>query len=320
MHTFSRRIPSVVQAGSCRASFHTTVSRSSAKLIDGKAIGATIQAEIKVGVEKLKAEHGVVPGLAVVLVGARKDSQAYVGMKKKACKKAGFLSLETTLPEDASQEELVKVIDAYGADPKCHGILVQLPLPDHIDEEFVLDRISVEKDVDGFHTLNFGRLHKKGKTPPTSIACTPFGCVELLQRSGVEIAGKNAVVVGRSNIVGMPVARLLQDLNATVTVCHSRTADLPAMVKQADIVVAAIGRAEMIVAEWIKPGAVVIDVGINAVDDASAKKGYKLVGDVAFDQVKEVASQITPVPGGVGPMTIAMLLQNTLSRAQASVE
>jgi len=254
-----------------------------------------------------------------VLVGERKDSQAYVGMKKKACKQAGFLSLETTLPVDASQEELVKVIDDYGADPACHGILVQLPLPDHINEEFVLDRISVDKDVDGFHTINVGRLNKKG-SPPASIACTPFGCIELLVRSGVQIEGANAVVVGRSNIVGMPAARLLQDKNATVTVCHSRTKDLPEVVARADIIIAAIGRAEMIKKEWVKPGAVIIDVGINAVDDPSAKKGYKLVGDVAFDEVKEVASKITPVPGGVGPMTIAMLLQNTLNRALASVQ
>jgi len=289
------------------------------ELIDGKAIASTIQAEIKDEVEGLKAKHGVVPGLAVVLVGERKDSQAYVSMKKKACKAAGFLSFESTLPEDASQEELVAVIDQYSADPACHGILVQLPLPGHIDEEFVLDRIAVEKDVDGFHTLNVGRLHKKGKTPPSSIACTPYGCIELLLRSNVKIEGANAVVVGRSNIVGMPAARLLQDRNATVTVCHSRTKDLPAMVRDADIVVAAIGSPEFIKGDWIKPGAVVIDVGINAVEDASKKKGYKLVGDVAFDEAKEVASQITPVPGGVGPMTIAMLLHNTLARARASV-
>jgi len=300
------------------APFHKSASRGY-ELIDGTAIAAAVRQEIKDEVATMKSTHGIVPGLAVVLVGSRKDSQAYVTMKKKACLAAGFDSMETTLPEDCTQEELMGVVDAYGADPKCHGILVQLPLPDHIDEEFVLDRISLEKDVDGFHTLNVGRLNKKGKLAPTSVACTPFGCVELLVRSGVQIEGANAVVVGRSNIVGMPVARLLQDLNATVTVCHSKTKDLPAAVRNADIVVAAIGRAEMIKKEWVKPGAVVIDVGINAVDDPTKKKGYKLVGDVAFDEVKDVASKITPVPGGVGPMTIAMLLQNTLLRAKAAV-
>jgi len=288
-------------------------------LIDGTKIASSIRTEILNDVAKLKNDHGIIPGLAVVLVGQRKDSQAYVGMKKKACLEAGFKSMEAILPETCSQEELVKVIDGFGADPACHGILVQLLLPKHIDEEFVLDRIKIEKDVDGFHTLNVGRLNKKGKTPPTSIACTPFGCIELLIRSGVKIEGANAVVVGRSNIVGMPAARLLQDLNATVTVCHSKTKDLANIVRTADIIIAAIGRAEMIKGSWVKPGAVVIDVGINAVEDKTKKKGYKLVGDVAFNEVKDVASKITPVPGGVGPMTIAMLLQNTLNRAKASV-
>eukprot|EP00658_Telonema_sp_P-2_P002179 TRINITY_DN10828_c0_g1_i1.p1 TRINITY_DN10828_c0_g1~~TRINITY_DN10828_c0_g1_i1.p1 ORF type:complete len:318 (-),score=83.29 TRINITY_DN10828_c0_g1_i1:251-1087(-) len=267
----------------------------------------------------IRDSHNTVPGLAVVLVGERKDSQAYVKMKKRACAQAGFHSVDSTLSEDISQDELVRIVRQHNADPKVHGILVQLPLPDHIDEEFVLDQISIEKDVDGFHTVNVGRLNKKG-TPPSSIACTPWGCVKLLERSGVQIEGANAVVVGRSNIVGMPAARLLQDRNATVTVCHSRTKDLPAAVSQADIVIAAIGRAEMIKGDWIKPGAVVIDVGINAVDDPSDKRGYRLVGDVAFDEAKEVASQITPVPGGVGPMTIAMLLSNTLDSAKASLK
>eukprot|EP00656_Telonema_subtile_P043202 TRINITY_DN495_c0_g1_i1.p1 TRINITY_DN495_c0_g1~~TRINITY_DN495_c0_g1_i1.p1 ORF type:complete len:250 (-),score=75.71 TRINITY_DN495_c0_g1_i1:318-1067(-) len=237
---------------------------------------------------------------------------------RRACKAAGFFSADSTLPEDVSQEDLLAVVRGHNADPKVHGILVQLPLPEHIDEEFVLDQIDIEKDVDGFHTVNVGRLNKKG-TPPSAIACTPWGCIKLLERAGVQIAGADAVVVGRSNIVGMPAARLLQDRNATVTVCHSRTKDLEGTVKRADIVVAAIGRPEMIKGSWLKPGAVVIDVGINAVDDPSDKRGYKLVGDVAFEEAKEVASMITPVPGGVGPMTIAMLLSNTLDSAKASL-
>ncbi len=286
-----------------------------AQLIDGKAIAATIRGEIKDEVEKMKAEFGRVPGLATVLVGGRKDSQAYVNMKKKACAQVGITSFAHDLPGDISQEELLKVVKEINDDPDVHGILVQLPLPDHIDEEEILGAISLEKDVDGFHPLNIGRLSMK-RRDPLFVPCTPRGCIELLDRTGVEIEGKEAVVLGRSNIVGLPVAMLLLHRNATLTICHSRTKDLPKVVKKADILIAAVGRPEMVKADWVKPGAVVIDVGTNAVDDPTRKKGYRLVGDVAFDEVKEVAGAISPSPGGVGPMTIAMLLRNTLDSAK----
>jgi len=286
-----------------------------AKLIDGKAIAATIRGEIKAEVDAMKAKTGKVPGLAAVLVGTRKDSQTYVRMKKRACAEVGITSFGYDLPEDISQDELLKVVRELNANPEVHGILVQLPLPDHIDDEEILGAISLEKDVDGFHPLNIGRLSMK-RREPLFVPCTPRGCIELLDRTGVEIEGKRAVVLGRSNIVGLPVAMLLLHRNATLTICHSRTQNLPDVVRQADILVAAVGRAEMVRGDWVKPGAVVIDVGVNAVDDPTREKGYRLVGDVAFDEVKEVASAITPVPGGVGPMTIAMLLRNTLDSAK----
>jgi 5,10-methylene-tetrahydrofolate dehydrogenase/methenyl tetrahydrofolate cyclohydrolase len=287
----------------------------SAQIIDGKAIAATIRGEIKEEVEEMKAKHGKVPGLATVLVGQRKDSQTYVRMKKKACAEVGITSFGHDLPEDVSQEELLKVVRDLNDNPDVNGILVQLPLPDHIDEEEILAAISLDKDVDGFHPINIGRLSMK-RRDPLFVPCTPKGCIELLLRSDVTIEGKRAVVLGRSNIVGLPVSMLLLHRNATLTVCHSRTKDLPGVVREADILVAAVGRPEMVRGDWIKPGAVVIDVGVNAVDDPSRDKGYRLVGDVAFDEAKEVASAITPVPGGVGPMTIAMLLRNTLDGAK----
>jgi 5,10-methylene-tetrahydrofolate dehydrogenase/methenyl tetrahydrofolate cyclohydrolase len=290
----------------------------SAAIIDGKAIAATIREEIRRDVEAMRAEHGTVPGLATVLVGARKDSQTYVRMKKKACAEVGIQSFGHDLPADVSQEELLDVVRQLNADPAVHGILVQLPLPDHIDDEAILGAISLEKDVDGFHPLNIGRLSMK-RRDPMYVPCTPKGCIELLDRSGVDIEGKHAVVLGRSNIVGLPVAMLLLHRNATLTVCHSRTADLPAVVRQADILVAAVGRAEMVRGDWLKPGAVVIDVGVNAVDDADDPRGYRLVGDVAYDEALDVAGAITPVPGGVGPMTIAMLLRNTTDGARRSL-
>ncbi len=286
-----------------------------AKLIDGKAIAADIRSEIKTEVEQLQAQYGKVPGLATVLVGERKDSQSYVRMKKKACAEVGITSFGHELPEDVSQDELLKVVQDLNANPDVHGILVQLPLPNHIDPETILSAVSLEKDVDGFHPINIGRLSMKQREP-LFVPCTPKGCIELLDRTGVEIEGKHAVVLGRSNIVGLPVAMLLLHRNATLTICHSRTKDLPDVVREADILVAAVGRAEMVRGDWIKPGAVVIDVGVNAVDDATRERGYRLVGDVAFDEAKEVASAITPVPRGVGPMTIAMLLRNTTDGAR----
>ena len=289
-----------------------------AKIIDGKAIAADIRNEIKAEVKKMKAQYGIVPGLATVLVGDRKDSQTYVRMKKKACAEVGIQSFSYDLPGDISQEELQKIVAEINERPEVHGILVQLPLPSHIDEEAILSTISLEKDVDGFHPLNIGRLSMK-RREPLFVPCTPRGCIELLDRTGVEIEGKRAVILGRSNIVGLPVSMLLLHRNATITICHSRTRNLPDVVREADILVAAVGRPQMVRGDWVKPGAVVIDVGVNAVDDPTKKKGYRLVGDVNFDEVKEVASAITPVPGGVGPMTIAMLLQNTLESAKRTV-
>ena len=289
----------------------------SAQIIDGKVIAAQIRDEIKADVERMKAATGKVPGLAAVLVGERKDSQTYVRMKKKACAEVGIASFGYDLPADASQEEIKKVVAELNANPAVHGILVQLPLPAHIDEEDVLAAISIEKDVDGFHPLNIGRLCMK-RREPLFVPCTPRGCIELILRSGYSIEGQRAVVLGRSNIVGLPAAMLLLHRNATVTICHSRTKNLPEVVREADILIAAVGRAEMVRKDWVKPGAVVIDVGVNAVDDASDPRGYRLVGDVAFDEVKEVAGAITPVPGGVGPMTIAMLLRNTVRSAKAA--
>lgn len=291
----------------------------SATLIDGKEVAATIRKEIKAEVEAMQAKHGLTPGLAVVLVGTRKDSQAYVSSKKKACAEVGFESFGTDLKEDATEEEVLKVVQAYNADPKVHGILVQLPMPKHINERRILDAIDLEKDVDGFHPTNIGQLAMRGREP-LFVPCTPQGCIELLERYKIPISGKRAVVVGRSNIVGLPASLLLQNRDATVTVVHSRTPDAEKICTEADIVIAACGKAEMVTGAWIKPGAAVIDVGINAVDDPTAKKGYKLVGDVKFDEAAAKAAFITPVPGGVGPMTIAMLMKNTLEGAKHALK
>lgn len=287
----------------------------SANIIDGKQIGQEIRDEVKAAVET-RLEKGLsAPGLATVLVGENPASQVYVRNKQKACAEVGINSFGYKLPEDATQEEVETLVRKLNADPAVNGILVQLPLPRHLDEEKVLSAIDLNKDVDGFHPVNIGRLAQKGREP-VFIPCTPAGCMVLLEKAGAQLSGANAVVLGRSNIVGMPVALLLVKANATVTICHSRTRDLPSVVRQADVLVAAIGQPEFVKQEWVKPGAIVIDVGINQKEDASAKKGYRLVGDVAFDEVAEVAGAITPVPGGVGPMTIAMLLKNTLHAAE----
>ena len=286
-----------------------------AQLIDGKAIAQKVRDEVKEKVAARAAAGKSQPGLATVLVGERVDSAAYVGMKQKACAELGMTSFHHPVPEDVSQEDLEKLVKELNADPKVHGILVQLPLPDHLDEERVLNLINIEKDVDGFSPLNIGRLAQKGREP-LFVPCTPYGCIYLLKEMGVEISGANAVVLGRSNIVGMPAALLLVKENATVTVCHSRTKDIADVVRQADILIAAIGRTEMVQGDWIKPGAAVIDVGMNSKPDSTKKKGYRLVGDVDFEAAKEVAGFITPVPGGVGPMTIAMLMANTLRAAE----
>ncbi len=286
-----------------------------AQLIDGKAIASQIYTEIRTEVAQLKEKYGVVPGLATVLVGEDPASRAYVTSKKKTCLECGFHSIGEHLAADASQEEVEGLVGRLNADPSIHGILVQLPLPKHLDEEKILGLISITKDVDGFHPINIGRLSMKGRNP-LFVPCTPSGCIEMLVRSGIELKGAEAVVLGRSNIVGLPVSMLLLHRDATVTLCHSRSRDLAAICRRADILVAAVGRPKMVKGDWVKPGAAVIDVGINRIEDPTAKSGSRLVGDVDFDEVKEVAGHLTPVPGGVGPMTIAMLMWNTLASAK----
>jgi methylenetetrahydrofolate dehydrogenase (NADP+)/methenyltetrahydrofolate cyclohydrolase len=286
-----------------------------AQLIDGKLIAQQVRDEVAAKTAKRAAEGKSKPTLATVLVGDRPDSAAYVRSKGKACEELGMGSVSHHLPADISQEDLEKLIKSLNADKAVNGILVQLPLPSHLNEERVLQLISIEKDVDGFSPINIGRLAQKGREP-LFVPCTPYGCIYLLEKAGVKIEGANAVVLGRSNIVGMPAALLLISKNATVTVCHSRTKDLPGTVRQADILIAAIGKTEMVRGDWVKPGAAIIDVGINSVPDATKKSGQRLVGDVNFNEAKEVAGFITPVPGGVGPMTIAMLMNNTLRAAE----
>lgn len=276
-------------------------------IIDGNAVAARLRAQIAEEVTRLKGS-GVTPGLAVILVGEDPASQSYVGMKERDCDQVGIRSFDTRLPADTSQDELEAIIEGFNADPDVHGILLQLPLPAHLDTESAIARISPEKDVDGFHPVSIGRLVRG---LPSAHACTPEGVMELLRAYDIDPAGKRAVVIGRSVLVGKPMALLLMEANATVTVCHSRTQDLPGVCREADILVAAIGRAGMIDAGYIKPGAVVIDVGINRVGD-------KLVGDVDFAQAEPLASAITPVPGGVGPMTRAILLKNTLAAAEVA--
>ncbi|MFS0722753.1 bifunctional methylenetetrahydrofolate dehydrogenase/methenyltetrahydrofolate cyclohydrolase FolD [Paenibacillus sp. 1P07SE] len=278
----------------------------SAQRIEGKTISGNIREEIKQEVEQLRSQ-GVTPGLAVVLVGDDPASRVYVGSKDRACQELGLYSEVHRLPEDTPQGELLALIDRLNTQSTIHGILVQLPLPAHIDEKAVIDAIAVEKDVDGFHPVSTGNLVIGDDS---LLPCTPAGCIELLKRSGVEIAGKHAVVIGRSNIVGKPVAMLLLRENATVTICHSRTVGMADIARTADILVVAIGRAKAIDKSYIKPGAAVIDVGINRLENG------KLAGDVDYDDVLETAGLITPVPGGVGPMTITMLLGNTLKAAK----
>ncbi len=276
-----------------------------ARIIDGKAVAGRIKDEVRDAVAAFKARYGVTPGLTVIIVGDDPASKVYVSNKHKACEAVGIASEIVRLPADCGEAELAAHIDKLNADPAVHGILVQLPLPKHINTERVLDRIRPDKDVDGFHPLNVGNLviGREALVP-----CTPHGVVKMLAMEGITVEGKRAVIIGRSNIVGKPLASLLLAGNATVTVCHSRTADLPAVAREADILVAAIGKANFVTAAMVKPGAVVVDVGINRVGD-------KLVGDVDFSAVRDVAGAITPVPGGVGPLTIAMLLDNTLKAA-----
>jgi methylenetetrahydrofolate dehydrogenase (NADP+)/methenyltetrahydrofolate cyclohydrolase len=289
----------------------------SAQIISGREISATIRDELRERVAALKEEHGVTPGLATVLVGENPASQMYVGMKNRAAAALGIHSRQLDLPGDLSQDELLGVVQGLNADPEIHGILVQLPLPDAVDEGAVLEAIDPAKDVDGFHPVNAGRLVTG--SGDFFAPCTPAGVVEMLLRSGHDPEGRHVVVLGRSNIVGQPLANLLlrkaRGGNATVTVCHSRTRDLPAVARTAEILVVALGRPEMITAEYVQPGAVVIDVGTHRVDAPETEKGYRVCGDVLFDEVREVAGALSPSPGGVGPMTITMLLSNTVSSA-----
>ncbi len=288
----------------------------SAKILDGKQIAADMRAELKAEVANLKTK-GVTPGLGVVLVGDDPASRSYVTAKEKACEEIGIYSDDNRLPAETKQEELLALVDKMNKDPKINGILVQLPLPKHCDESEVLLAIDPAKDVDGFHPMNVGKM-VVGED--CFLPCTPHGVVQMLVRSGVKLEGAEVVVVGRSNIVGKPVANMLiqksETGNATVTVCHTRTKNMAEHVQKADIIIAAAGRPNTVTADMVKDGAVVIDVGVNRVEDASKKRGYRLVGDVDFDAIQEKASLITPVPGGVGPMTITMLLYNTVLSAK----
>ncbi|PKL47336.1 MAG: bifunctional methylenetetrahydrofolate dehydrogenase/methenyltetrahydrofolate cyclohydrolase FolD [Candidatus Riflebacteria bacterium HGW-Riflebacteria-2] len=282
-------------------------------IIDGKQLSQQIRAEVAEAVKAITTAGQKQPGLAVIIVGDNKASRVYVNSKKKACEEAGIYSREITLDGETTQAGLLEEIRQLNQDPQIHGILLQLPLPSHLDESEALQTIDPHKDVDGFHPINVGYLHLG---VDTFVPCTPLGVMEMLKRYNIPLEGKTALVVGRSNIVGKPMAALLTKANATVTVAHSRTRDLPALIGNADILVAGLGKPEFVKGEWVKPGSVVIDVGINSVDDASAPRGYRLVGDVEYEPAAQRAAFITPVPGGVGPMTIAMLLANTLKAKQ----
>jgi methylenetetrahydrofolate dehydrogenase (NADP+)/methenyltetrahydrofolate cyclohydrolase len=281
-----------------------------ARIIDGKQVAADIRVELGKRVGELKDQHGLTPGIGVILVGEDPASQSYVKGKDKAAHELGLYSSIIRVPAETSEAEVLRLVASFNQDPKIHGILVQLPLPSHINENAVIYAIEPKKDADGFHPVNIGKMHMGEEC---FLPCTPAGIIELIKRTGTELKGKNAVVVGRSNIVGKPVSMLLLAEHATVTVCHSRTKDLPAECRRADVLVAAVGRAKMIQGDWIKPGAVVIDVGVNRVEG-------KLVGDVDFEAALDVASAITPVPGGVGPMTITMLMKNTIIAAERTLK
>jgi methylenetetrahydrofolate dehydrogenase (NADP+)/methenyltetrahydrofolate cyclohydrolase len=285
------------------------------RILDGKSVAAAVLDECRNEVSQLLAK-GITPGLAVVLIGEDPASQVYVGSKVRTCGELGIFSRKETLPSTTTQDELIKLVQELNADPSVHGILVQSPPPKHIDEEAVIRAIDPRKDVDGFHPENVAKLALED--PSGFVPCTPAGCMKLLEVSGINTNGAEAVVIGRSMIVGKPMALLLvsKSANATVTIAHSRSKDLPAICRRADIVIAAVGRPDMVKADWVKPGAVVIDVGINRVEDSSKKSGFRLTGDVDFKDVAPHCAAITPVPGGVGPMTIAMLMKNTLQAAR----
>ncbi len=292
---------------------------TTAKRIDGKAKAELLAESITEQTASLLSQHGITPGLAVVIIGEDPASQVYVRNKKRRAEACGFYSVQHTLPADISQRDVLKLIDDLNHDDAIHGILVQLPLPDHLDEQTITQSVSPSKDVDGFHFINIGKL-TAGHTADAFVPCTPAGCILMIEDElGPDLSGKNAVIIGRSNIVGKPMASLLMQRHATITVAHSRTKDLPTVVRNSDIVVAAVGRPNMVKADWVKPGAVVIDVGINRVEQTiDGETKSRLTGDVDFDNVCKVAGAITPVPGGVGPMTITMLMFNTLRSARLS--
>ena len=285
--------------------------------IDGKAKAAELSATIKAETDALMSDHNLKPGLAVVIIGEDPASQVYVRNKKRTAESCGFNSVQHTLPPDVAEQDVLDLVESLNNDDTIHGILVQLPLPDHLDEQRITQSIAPNKDVDGFHYINIGKL-TAGDTGDAFVPCTPAGCMLMIEdHLGSDLSGLNAVVIGRSNIVGKPMASLLLARNATVTMTHSRTKDLPGVVRNADIVVAAVGRANMVGGDWVKPGAVVIDVGINRVEvEIDGETKSKLIGDVNYDEASQVAKAITPVPGGVGPMTITMLMANTLRSAK----
>jgi len=290
---------------------------ASASIIDGKALAAELSGQITLRSADLLEKTGIKPGLAVVIVGEDPASQVYVRNKKRTAEACGFHSVQHTMPEDASQNDVLQLIEELNSDSAIHGILVQLPLPKHLDEQLITQSIVPEKDVDGFHFQNIGML-TAGHLEGAFVPCTPAGCMVMIEgQLGKDLSGLNAVIIGRSNIVGKPMASLLLKSNATVTVCHSRTKDLPEVARNADILVAAVGRPKMVMGDWIKPGAIVIDVGINRIQvEVDGETKNKLVGDVDFDEASRVSGAITPVPGGVGPMTIVMLMSNTLQSAE----
>lgn len=293
----------------------------SARIIDGTAIAAAVRDEVAAEVEHLRG-RGVEPCLAVLLVGENPASKVYVGMKQKKCAEVGIRSIDRRLPAATTEREILGILDEWNADPGVHGILVQLPLPDQVSEKTVMERLRPDKDVDGFHPVNVGRLHSGD--PTAFRPCTPAGVQVMLQHIGYDPAGRHAVIVGRSNIVGRPMAAILSQkepwANATVTMAHSRSRDLGAVTRLADLLIVAVGRPQAVTGDMVSEGTVVVDVGVNRVDDSELEKGYRLVGDVAFDAVREKASWITPVPGGVGPMTIAMLLRNTITAARRQTD
>ncbi|KAL2541291.1 Bifunctional protein FolD 1 [Abeliophyllum distichum] len=300
---------------------HSSIQKYSSKhvaqIIDGKAIADEIRSGIALEVRRMKESIGQVPQLAVILVGQRRDSQTYVRNKKIGSEEVGIKFVMTTLPDNCTEYEVCNALQNYNENSSVHGIILQLPLPQHLDEGKILSLLSLEKDVDGFHPVNIGNLALLGREP-LFIPCTPKGCIELLLRSGIEITGKKAVVIGRSNVVGLPMSLLLQRHHATVTIIHAYTRNPDKIAREADILITAAGVPNLVRGSWLKPGAIVVDVGTNPVEDPECEHGYRLMGDVCFEEASKIASAITPVPGGVGPMTVAMLLYNTLESAKCA--